>query len=239
MSMSPQKPVPTIKRKQPDDAPVNIQNMAQRKRPSFGLVFFLILILAGVALGMAWIFDVLPFPVFAQSTSTATPSATITPSRTPTATSTLTATPLPSPTPTPTATPTPSPTPTEIPMPFILKGKPEAYPNTMIHPQYGCEWLFIGGQVWDLRDAPVKDLSVHLGGKYGEELIELYVLTGSVPVYGESGYGFALENKQIEEKLLYIQFEDPSGLPMSSKTYLEITSSCQENLILVNFKQVR
>ncbi len=55
--------------------------------------------------------------------------------------------------PTSTATPViveePSPTPTNRPMPFVLRGQPEGYPNAMLHPQYECsEYLFIGGEVW-------------------------------------------------------------------------------------------
>ena len=61
--------------------------------------------------------------------------------------------------------------------------------------------------------------------------------TGSVTVYGESGYGFALPNKLVDGDLLYLQLLDPNGEPLSSPVVLNITSSCQENLILVNFNK--
>ena len=119
-------------------------------------------------------------------------------------------------------------------------GAVQALPNTLLHPQYSCEdYLFIGGQVWDLQNSPVKNVTVRLTGEYGGEMVDEDVLTGSVTVYGESGYGFALPNKLVDGDLLYLQLLDPNGEPLSSPVVLNITSSCQENLILVNFKQVR
>jgi len=41
------------------------------------------------------------------------------------------------------------------------------------------------------------------------------------------------------EEGLFLQLRDPSGIPLSSKFFLTITSSCEGNLLLVNFKQVR
>ena len=53
-------------------------------------------------------------------------------------------------------------------MPFVMRGTPQALPHKLFHPQYACEdYLFIGGQVWDLQDAPITGLVVHLSGSYG------------------------------------------------------------------------
>jgi len=110
----------------------------------------------------------------------------------------------------------------------------------LIHPSWNCEWFAIGGQVWNLQDAPKVGMTVVLGGRYGENLVELSVLSGSATVYGVSGYEFVLENHRVDSSgLLWIQLENEMGIPISSKTYLDTSSSCQANLIIVNFKQVR
>jgi hypothetical protein len=49
-----------------------------------------------------------------------------------------------------------------------------------------------------------------------------------------------MDNKLITSNdTLWIRLEDGIGMPLSSITYLNISASCQENLIIVNFKQVR
>jgi hypothetical protein len=125
-------------------------------------------------------------------------------------------------------------------MPFVIRGTPEALTHILIHPQYDCEdYLFIGGQVWDLQDAPLTGLIVHLGGSYGGASVDLDIETGSALVYGESGYEFALENKQIAEDQLFIELRNTEGELLSEPTFLTISPECDSNLIIVNYKQVR
>ncbi|MCJ7694865.1 MAG: hypothetical protein MUO40_05500 [Anaerolineaceae bacterium] len=233
-----QKPVPPIKRSRPDESPGKISNMAQRKRPSSGKVLFYLLVFAAIIVGGLWVGGVIPGRSDSTPTPTPETSQTNTPLPSVTSTATKTATPKPSLTQTPTATHTS--TPTEKPMPYILKGTPEPISGNLIHPSWNCEWFAIGGQVWDLQDAPKVGMTVVLGGKYGENLVSFSVLSGSATVYGVSGYEFVLENHQIDSSgLLWIQLENEMGIPVSSKTYLDTSSSCQANLIIVNFKQVR
>lgn len=240
--MTAQKIPPTIKRSRPDEGPPKISSMAKRKMPSPFLIGFLLMILVAVLTYFLMRFEVIPpMAIFAPTqTKTSTATATLTATQLLKPSDTATVTPTIEPTATATATPTQTPTPTEKPMPFILMGTVQALPNTLLHPQYSCEaYLFIGGQVWDLQNSPVKNVTVRLTGEYGGEMVDEDVLTGSVTVYGESGYGFALPNKLVDGDLLYLQLLDPNGEPLSSPVELKITSSCQENLILVNFKQVR
>lgn len=240
--MTSQKVPPTVKRSRPDEGPPKISSMAKRRMPSPFLIGFLLMILVALLTYLLIRLEVIPpmsiFQPTQTNTSTTTPTSTATQLQPPSATATLT--PTIEPTATSTVTPTQTPTPTEKPMPFILMGAVQALPNTLLHPQYSCEaYLFIGGQVWDLQNSPVKNVTVHLTGEYGGEAVNEESLTGSVTVYGESGFGFALPNKLVDGDLLYLQLLDPNGEPLSSPVELQITSSCQENLILVNFKQVR
>jgi hypothetical protein len=224
--------------------------MAKRKRkPRIGITGAILLMIV-ILLVLLGALDILP-PLFRAApvvhpTETPTPSLTVTspapatlthtprpsqtPSPLPTATATLTATPLPS------ATSTP----TKKPMPFVMRGTPQALTHKLFHPQYACEdYLFIGGQVWDLQDAPITGLVVHLSGSYGGASVDLDSKTGSALVYGPSGYEFALENKQIAEDQLFIALRNIEGELLSEPTFLTISPECDSNLIIVNYKQVR
>ena len=244
--MSDQKPiVPPVKRSRPDEGVSKISSMAQRKRPSIWKTF-LVVILVGFAISASLYFlGIIELPKIDKK-PTATPTISETPTirpsemHTSTATRTLDPSVTPTMTATSTATPTPTSTATEKPMPFILKGTPEPVSVKVMHPSWNCDYLVIGGQVWDLQDAPLIGKTVHLGGTYGDDLMELYAISGKATIYGISGYEIVMDNKLIASNgTLWIRLEDGTGLPLSSITYLNISDSCQENLIIINFKQVR
>lgn len=145
-----------------------------------------------------------------------------------------------SPTKTTAATNTPLPSPTARAMPYVLRGAPEGYPNALLHPQYQCnEYLFIGGEIWDLREAPVLGLRVRLTGSYGGETVDFTSKSGDVTLYGQSGFEFVMENKQIAAETIYIQLFDTNDNPLSASVRLSITGRCDANLLIVNYKQVQ
>ncbi len=236
--MASKKYVPPVKRNLPAEGPVKIQSMAHRKRTPLWKIFLYVVLLAVILFVIFWVLGLNQVGPFMKITPTPTSIVSLTPR--PTITHTHTPTPTIRPSATPTATPTFTPTATEKPMPFVVKGSPQALSNDLLHPELDCEALIIGGEVWDLRDKGVTGLTVHLGGTLGQYEVDFYTLTGSAEIYGESGYEFILENLRLaSEDTLWIQLEDPSGLLLSSRNYLKTSASCQENLILVNFKQVR
>lgn len=218
-----------------------------KKQTGCGSIGAGILLLVLVLAVLLMFLGILPNPLEQKPTQTSQPvgqttePTTITQSTsTPRVTPTLTQTLEPTLTPTPEPTPTFTPTPTEKPMPFVLRGTPSGNPNGMLFPQYKCEqYLFIGGEIWDLREAPVFDLTIKLGGTYGGSLVDLTSVSGEVTAYGESGFGFVLENQRIRESGLTIQLFDANGEALSALTYLSITGNCDSNLVIVNYKQVR
>lgn len=142
---------------------------------------------------------------------------------------------------TPTLTPTITLTPTREILPFILFGEQETMSNEVLRPQLDCDWLVIAGQVWDLQgDSVVDSVSVHLFGELNGYVIDQYRSPGTEDAYGESGYEFALESFVVDsEESLYIQLVDENNAPLSHPYLLQTYEDCQQNLILVNFKQVR
>jgi hypothetical protein len=178
---------------------------------------------------------VFAMPATWTPTSTVQPSATLTP--TPTET-------LP-PTPTP-VTITPSPT---LPLPpppggypfEVRKGNPKAIPN-IYHPELDCNWMGVGGQVIDMSNAPVIGLIIRLGGGLsGVHLPEdMISLTGLSLSYGRSGYEFTLADHPItSHQQLWVQLLSQAGAPISNQVYFDTFESCEQNLIIIDFVQVR
>jgi hypothetical protein len=211
------------------------------KKSGFLASVFVIAIMGGLIWLVMLVFGMGPYAVDETKPTAIPTSIAILPPNTeitlvPTITQTLMATVTLAPTNTPTFTPSPTP---EL-FPFIVIGEPETMSSDLLRPSLGCGWLIIAGQVWDLQDTAVKGLSLHLYGELDGFLIDQFSVTGSAPVYGESGYEFLLENLVVNSQdALFIRLVDSNGIPYSHAYPLETYNNCQKNLILVNFKQVR
>ncbi len=221
----------------------SISNMATPRRPEpprkigFGAIFFTFLVLGGIVWLLMLIFGWGPYKV---ETGTITPTVTGTlPTLSP-APPTSTVTQAPSVTASLTTVPTVTQTPTLEPLPFTLFGEPETWSSDLLRPQLGCDWLVIAGQVWDLKGEPVTGLTLHLYGELAGNTIDRFMITGSATTYGDSGYEFALEGLVVASSdSLFIQLVDTNGLALSHPYSIQTYKDCQQNLILVNFKQVR
>lgn len=126
---------------------------------------------------------------------------------------------------------------------FAPKSEPVAMENTVFHPSMDCNWQGVAGQVWDIQGRPFTNLVVHLKGYYNGKNIDQTTLTGGAAGWiGESGYEFVLElgSAPIDTTgMLTIQLEDNSYIPISDKVTFNTYASCDKNLILINFQQVR
>lgn len=177
---------------------------------------------------------------------------TDTPTTTPRAILPPTWTPTPSPVPTETPTPQPpEPTATDLPpqatsagpvegMPFVKQdGSPQYIPN-IYHPNAGCDWLGVAGQVIGLNDAPLRDVFVQLGGSLDGESLDMLTMSGIATSYGQAGYEFVLADEPIaSSQSLWLQLLDQAGLPLSDKVYFDTFAECDKNLIIIYFKQVK
>jgi hypothetical protein len=210
------------------------------------LIVVLAIIATGVAFAMVFINPYTsynPFPPPTVPPRLGTPTATSTPAQPlPTAwTRTPTRTPVPTDTPVPTATDTPvfTSTPTPLPPPFALQpGNPVRIPN--IANDKECEWLGVGGQVFNLENQPIANLGIHLEGELDGEPVSLDTLSGSAPDIGPSGYVFNLADQPIvSEETLWIQLNDGSGTPLSDQIFFNTTEECNENFVMINWRQVR
>lgn len=152
---------------------------------------------------------------------------------------TITFTPVPpqsTSTPVPTLTPTSTPVPGSTPARYVLQsGIPKAIPN-FTHPELGCNWMGVGGQVFAPDGAPVVGLVVEVVGVLNGKQIAKLALTGNSTAFGPGGYEILLENKAISsQSALYVQLFDLDGKPISGQIYFNTYADCSKNLIVVNF----
>lgn len=173
-----------------------------------------------------------------------TPTPTITvqlPTNTPTSTPEPSSTPTPqAPTKTPTVTPTkrlvlkPTATPHLL---GVQLGSPIGVSN-FSHPELGCQWMGVAGQVFDSDGAAIEELVVEMGGVLAAQNLTGLTLTGSAPIYGPGGYEFKLSDEPMASAgTIWVQIYDLEGLPLSAPTYFNTYDDCDRNLILLNFVQ--
>ncbi len=160
----------------------------------------------------------------------------------PTATATLTETPEPTFTLPPTNTPLPgSPTPTATRAPGtyyeIQEGSPAYLDSSVFHPDLECNFLGVAGQAFGLDDSPVAGLFVQIIGALEGEVIEKVGLTGAATHYGTgSYYEVQLASSPSDAEGMIISLLSESGEAISDPQSFDTSSSCEENLILINFK---
>lgn len=191
-------------------------------------------------------------------TSTPTPRNVLPPTWTPTFTTEPTATSSPEATAIPTEAPTSEPAaetpaeetaaaetsePVDTPvggMPYTLQqGDPIAIPN-IGHPDQGCNWSGVAGQATGLNKEPVVGLFVQLGGNLQGQSFDRLSMTGTATQYGSAGYEFTLGDEPVASNdTLWVQLFDQAMLPLSEKYFFDTFSDCGQNLILINFRQVR
>ncbi len=177
------------------------------------------------------------------NTATLAPSSTprpseVTPTRTSTPTQTVTLTP--SPTATETSTPGPSPTATIYSLyPFILRGEIKVISGSTFPDHDTCK-LWVAGQADDLQGAPMQGITVMLGGHLGGRTLSQLSLTGTALQYGQAGYEFTVADQPLRSKQsAWVALFDQAMMPLSGRIYFDTTEDCAQNLILVNFRQIK
>lgn len=169
-----------------------------------------------------------------EPTIAISPAATLLPTITPPATGTPASYVPETETPQPTITPTPN-------TPFSAVSVNSI--ESIIIPHLlnaGCDWQGVGGTVDDQNSGPIVGIVVHLEGTYDSKKVELTTVSGINPEYGKSGFEFKLGETPINSRdKVYVQLLDQAGLPLSEKVYIDTSSDCKKNLVLVRFKKNR
>jgi len=104
------------------------------------------------------------------------------------------------------------------------------------HPEEGCQWLAVAGQVFDASGQEVSNLVVHVNGTLNGKAVDEVSLTGVAPDYGPGGYEVKLADQAIASPgTLVIQLLDLQAHPLSEPVLFDTSADCQKNVVLINF----
>jgi hypothetical protein len=199
-----------------------------------------------------------PFPPPTMPVAMILPTSTATPIKLPptwtpepTSTATITSTPEASLTPqaTSTATPVPTAQPTEeieldaSEYAYTIQGDPAAVAASLFNSaRQECNWMGVAGQAHDLQGRPITGIIVQLGGTLEGQEVNQLSMTGTALNYGPAGYEFSLsDHPAASQDTLWVRLLDQSSIPLSRKVYFHTSDSsiCDQNLVIINFKEIR
>jgi hypothetical protein len=128
-------------------------------------------------------------------------------------------------------------------VPYQLQQPNPYYLANFTHPDTGCSWLGVAGQVFNKTGQVQKEIVIKAGGTIkGKAVIETMTMPLAEPAvdlaYGPGGYELTLsDGVAATSKEAWIQLFNLKGNPLSDKVYLVTYNDCQKNLILMNFIQ--
>lgn len=113
------------------------------------------------------------------------------------------------------------------------------YKQNFAHPDKGCNWMGIAGQVLDGSGLPVKNLVVVAEGVLlGQEVREID-LTGLHTAYGPGGYELEIGSQVVASaNMIYVTVFDLEGNALSSPVSITTRADCKQNLLVLNFQQM-
>jgi hypothetical protein len=123
--------------------------------------------------------------------------------------------------------------------PFVVRSDPKVLDASTFAGHDTCK-LWVAGQTFNLQGAPMVGITVMLGGYLDGRLYQELTLTGTALQYGQAGYEFTIRDQPMKSKeALWVMLFDQSMAPLSGKIYFDTHADCDENLVVINFKQVR
>jgi hypothetical protein len=115
--------------------------------------------------------------------------------------------------------------------PFMLQDDAVTYTQ---HPE-GCTGSWIIGQLFDMNGNPFPGtIYISVRGENFEQL----VFSGTAPQWGESAYEVELNSTPVEAEF-ELRLLAATGIPLSEPIIVRTLSSCEGNVAVANFIQVR
>lgn len=122
-----------------------------------------------------------------------------------------------------------------IPVADTQKNTP-AYVINFLHPELGCSYLGIAGQVFDFNGNPIEGKIIEVTGSINHIPVLLLALTGSQEKIGPGGYEIQLASAPFSSSHeIFIRIYDQDGKALSDLIPIQTYSDCNKNLIILNF----
>ncbi len=121
---------------------------------------------------------------------------------------------------------------------FVLQEDTPLYTVNFSHPEAGCNWLGVGGQIFSETGQEITRVVVLVGGIIEGTYVEFATLSGMAPMYGPGGYEIKISEAPFDSfNAFWIEIYDLEGQAFSEKVYFDTHASCDKNLVLINFVQ--
>ncbi len=97
-----------------------------------------------------------------------------------------------------------------------------------------CNWLSIAGTVTGLLGEPLTDIAVEVSG---DQFLEVR-FSGTAPAWGPSGFEINVGNRPAAREFA-VRLLSATGDGLSDYVLLTTGTTCQTNVTVVNFRQLR
>lgn len=138
----------------------------------------------------------------------------------------------------PTPSPLPTAIPTIIPVEVLVYTQPQSpvYLVNFLHPELGCQWTGVAGQIFNTVGKPVNGIILEVSGRVdGFEILALGMTGTSLPI-GPGGYEIKLGDQPFDSQgALSLRVFDRDGNQLNEALPLITYKDCRKNLILINF----
>lgn len=108
------------------------------------------------------------------------------------------------------------------------------YLSNFFKPDIPCNEVEIAGQVFDQNGLPLNEMIVIVEDTNSEKTNELIGFTGTFPEFGPAGY-LIKHPLNSPETIINIQLFNPNGETISEKYTVNLYTTCEKNLTIVNF----
>lgn len=128
--------------------------------------------------------------------------------------------------------------PAEKEMPYKIQLSSPAYMQNLAHPDLGCNWMGVAGQVFDRSGMPAPNFVVVVEGTLNDTPVDLVGITGLQGLYAPGGYEIPFGNHAIgSANSLKITLYDLFGSALSETFTFSTFADCSRNLIVINFQE--
>lgn len=123
-------------------------------------------------------------------------------------------------------------------MPYIVQPNTPLYIQNFAHPELGCSWSGVAGQIFDRAGKPIANMVLVAEGTLDNQDIEVLGLTGLNSAYGPGGFEVVLANRTFNStNSLALTLYDLAGTALSAPVPFSTYADCAKNLVIINFKQ--
>lgn len=102
----------------------------------------------------------------------------------------------------------------------------------------GCDWASIAGTVMGMQGEPVNGYGVAIKDAEDETSLNAKVFSGSAVTFGDGGFELVLSGTP-QAGTYTVQLFSPAGAPVSEAYTVTTRDTCDENVAIVSFVQVR